>query len=144
MQRDHESTSVEDTRDIAARYAAESTGGAYFVLSGPLGAGKTEFIRGFIRHFDPQARVRSPSFALVYAYTVSAWSIYHFDFYRLTHEDELITIGYQEYIEQPDAITLIEWGEKFPHVVPSHARYVVIADAGAHQRRITVTDTPPW
>jgi tRNA threonylcarbamoyladenosine biosynthesis protein TsaE len=127
---------------VGAECAAGSSPGDCFVLCGALGAGKTEFIRGFIHYFDPSIRVRSPSFSLVYEYRLDSFPVFHFDFYRLTHVDELINVGYSEYVEKTDGIVCIEWGMKFPEVLPRHSTYVTIEDHSPSEREIDISSLP--
>jgi tRNA threonylcarbamoyladenosine biosynthesis protein TsaE len=111
------------TRQAGARLAAEAQPGDVFGLEGELGAGKTELVRGFVSSLNPAAPVRSPSFALVYTYETQKFPIHHFDFYRLNDPDELIEIGFDEYL-RGDAVCLIEWADLFPEFLPPDARRI--------------------
>lgn len=104
----------EDTQQIGAKVAQALHGGAVIFLQGQLGAGKTTFVRGFLRGLGYTGKVKSPSYALVEPYELADRSIYHFDFYRLADANELEHIGLEEYFFAA-AICLIEWPEKaFP------------------------------
>ena len=90
-----------------------------FLVNGPLGAGKTTFIKALCRALGSRDEFSSPTFSIVNEYTLPAGKIYHFDLYRLTREEELLDIGFEEYIdsghycfvEWPDlAVPLIETG----------------------------------
>lgn len=116
-------TSVEMTRQIGARLAAQAQAGDVLGLEGDLGAGKTEFVRGFVASLNENAPVRSPSFALVYTYQTPRFPVHHFDFYRLSDPEELLEIGFDEYL-RGDAVCLIEWSDLFPDVLPSNARRI--------------------
>ncbi|MBD3321828.1 MAG: tRNA (adenosine(37)-N6)-threonylcarbamoyltransferase complex ATPase subunit type 1 TsaE [Chitinivibrionales bacterium] len=117
------SRSVEETRSIGAAEAKETQPGDIFALIGELGAGKTEFVRGFAACCSPDARVQSPSFTILKIYEAPLFPIYHFDFYRLSHSDELIEIGFADYIDS-DGVCLIEWADKFPGVIPARAKTI--------------------
>src|SRR5579872_2753169 len=82
-----------------------------FFLYGPLGAGKTTFVRGFLRGLDYSGKVKSPSYNLVEIYDLPQKSIVHFDFYRIKNPQELDFLGIQEYWHSK-AIFLIEWPEQ--------------------------------
>jgi len=86
-------------------------------LHGQLGAGKTTFVRGFLRGLGYQGKVKSPSYTLVENYDIQSKSIFHFDFYRIQDPQELDFIGVQDYW-QPSSIFLIEWPEKAAALLP--------------------------
>ena len=88
----------------------------FIALYGDLGVGKTAFVRGFTKVFSA-ARVKSPTFALVNEYRGEKLSVFHFDMYRITDEDELYSIGFFDYPER-GGICLVEWSENIPFALP--------------------------
>ena len=86
-------------------------------MYGDLGVGKTAFIRGFTSVIAPTARVKSPTFALVNEYKGSSLSVFHFDMYRITDEDELWSIGFYDYLDR-NGFCLVEWSENIPYALP--------------------------
>ena len=89
------------------------------VLRGELGAGKTTLVKGiaeFLGAADPE-EVTSPTFTLIHEYQGRKLRLYHLDLYRLETERELLTLGLDEIAAEPDALVLVEWGEKFPSIV---------------------------
>lgn len=129
------SQSVAETRALGARLAAQAAPGETYALIGELGCGKTEFVRGFVAALNPSAIVRSPSFSLVNTYNASSFKVHHFDFYRLNEADELIEIGYEEYIGG-NAVCMIEWADMFPEVLPANARHMTFTAEKEDVRRI--------
>ncbi len=89
------------------------------VLRGDLGAGKTTLVKGIAAALGAAEAdaVTSPTFTLVHAYTGAKVNLYHLDLYRLETERELLTVGLEEMAAEPDALVLVEWGEKFASVV---------------------------
>ena len=89
------------------------------VLRGDLGAGKTTLVKGIASALGAAEAedVTSPTFTLVHEYVGPKVRLYHLDLYRLETERELLTLGLEEMVEQPDALVLVEWGEKFSSVV---------------------------
>jgi tRNA threonylcarbamoyladenosine biosynthesis protein TsaE len=89
------------------------------VLRGNLGAGKTTLVKGIATALGAAEaeEVTSPTFTLVHEYKGPKVRLFHLDLYRLETERELLTLGLDEIAEEPDALVLVEWGEKFPSVV---------------------------
>jgi len=89
------------------------------ILRGQVGAGKTTLVKGIAAALDAAAEedVTSPTFTLVHEYAGPAVYLYHLDLYRIETERELATLGIDEMASQPDALVLIEWGERFESIV---------------------------
>jgi len=131
--------SVEETRLVGAKIAEMAQWGDIYALSGELGTGKTEFVRGFVHSIVPDIIVRSPSFSILNIYETPRFPIYHLDFYRLNDPGELIEIGFAEYMGG-DGVCLIEWGTMFPEVLPSETKIIRFWDDGDSVRRIEMED----
>jgi tRNA threonylcarbamoyladenosine biosynthesis protein TsaE len=128
-------------RALAERLLSDATLPRFVALYGDLGVGKTAFVRGFTSYISPTATVRSPTFALVNEYRGTPLSVFHFDMYRIESEDDLISIGYDDYLTRR-GICLTEWSEKIEGELPEERFSVLIEKLGAevpNERRITIT-----
>ena len=106
-----------DCQLFAEQVANLSTTPMAIALSGTLGAGKTQWTRFFAIALGAQpASVSSPTFMLVHQYD-SQPPIYHLDAYRIGDEDEMLELGIEEMLDA-DAITVVEWADRFPRLLP--------------------------
>lgn len=110
------SSSEADTILIADEFAKILKRGMIIILNGDLGAGKTFFIKQVLLKFKI-TNTNSPTFAIVNEYTGNQ-TFYHFDFYRINKENELLDIGIEDYFNDEQSIIFIEWGNLFPQVIP--------------------------
>lgn len=129
--------SVNATRALGAHIAAAAETGQCFALEGELGAGKTEFVRGFVAALNPRAAVKSPSFSICNIYETEKYPVYHFDFYRLSGAAELGETGFDEYVSG-GGVCLIEWGTRFPKVLPPNTKIIKFRDRGNGVREIEI------
>ena len=110
------SKTEKDTINFAKTYAKSLKNGDILLLDGDLGAGKTVFVKGLVQALSTKNIVAvSPTFTIVNEYDTNP-KIYHFDFYRIKSEDELVAIGIEEYL-YGDGICVIEWPERAPNIV---------------------------
>ena len=110
--------------DLAKRLLNEPSLPRYIALYGDLGVGKTAFTRGVANVLCPGAAVRSPTFALVNEYRGQV-PMFHFDMYRITGEDDLYSIGYDDYLMR-EGVILVEWSENIPFALPDEFLRVTI------------------
>jgi tRNA threonylcarbamoyladenosine biosynthesis protein TsaE len=110
------------------------------VLRGNLGAGKTTLVKGIAAAVGAAEaeEVTSPTFTLVHEYRGPKVRLFHLDLYRLETERELLTLGLDEMTEEPDALVLVEWGEKFPSVVERADGEIAIEHLGGDERLFLV------
>lgn len=109
--------SEQDTIDLADKFSGFLKPGDVVALNGELGAGKTFFIKHLLKNFGIDY-VNSPTFSIVNEYS-GTFYINHFDFYRINRLEELYDIGFEEYLIRENAVTLIEWADMLPEVLPS-------------------------
>jgi tRNA threonylcarbamoyladenosine biosynthesis protein TsaE len=108
-------------------------------LVGPLGAGKTQLVKGMAvgnALGDPK-KVTSPTFTLVHEYP-GRLQLYHVDAYRLQRSEELAALGFEEWI-RPDATVVIEWADRVYAVIPDDRLWVELEVTGPTTRRMTFT-----
>jgi tRNA threonylcarbamoyladenosine biosynthesis protein TsaE len=108
--------------------------GSVVALSGELGSGKTQFVKGLASGLGFVGEVTSPTFTLIHEYIGGRLPIYHFDFYRLENEEEALQLGLEEYL-RGDGVCVIEWAGKFPPLIPSDARWYNLS-IGADDTRL--------
>ena len=117
---------------MAKQMTQDRTLPPFIALYGDLGVGKTAFVRGFASVISPAAAVRSPTFALVNEYRAKPLSLFHFDMYRITDEDDLYSIGFYDYLDRA-GICLVEWSENIPYALPERYIRVEIQKNNAEQ-----------
>lgn len=108
------------------------------VLSGDLGAGKTQFAKGFAAGLGVDDEITSPTFNILFEYVGDELPLLHFDLYRLDEEDELTDIDFFGLLES-GAVCLVEWGDKFPAAMPDERVDVQITVADDETRAIAIT-----
>lgn len=108
------------------------------LLRGDLGAGKTTLVKGMAVAAGAAEKddVASPTFTLVHEYTGRALRLFHLDLYRLEKESELDALGIWEMLEQPDALVLVEWGERFPPLVARADAEVLMENGDTETERL--------
>lgn len=90
---------------------------AYIELRGPLGAGKTTFVRHLLRALGVAGRIKSPTFAVLEPYALPGLAIFHFDFYRFDDPREWVDAGFRDIFAAP-GLKLAEWPEKAAGMLP--------------------------
>lgn len=132
------SQSEEETFQIGINLAKTLNKGAAVSLEGDLGTGKTALAKGIARGLGIAEPITSPTFTIVNTYE-GIFMLHHFDIYRLNDEDELYAIGWEEYFDG-EAVCLVEWGDRFPHMLPEPFIRIKIERNPAHfdERRIRV------
>ena len=136
--------SPEETEAVGASLARLLEGDkacpTFIAMYGDLGVGKTAFVRGMASVMAPGRGVRSPTFSLVNEYrTAGRRPLFHFDMYRIESEDDLYSIGFEDY---PDAgYCVAEWCEKIPFALPDVYLEVRIEKCPPEvdKRRITIS-----
>ncbi len=121
---------------LGATLAADLGAGSVLALVGGLGAGKTRMVKGLARAAGFGGEVTSPTFSLLHEYRGGSLPVFHFDLYRLKESDELLSIGWDEILDD-QGIVIVEWADLFPDLLPPETRWLdfeVLPDGG---RRVT-------
>lgn len=130
----------EETRALGAELGRRLFAGAVVALHGPLGAGKTTFVKGVARGLEAEEEdVTSPTFVLLQIYE-GRLPIYHFDAYRLEEAKELSAIGAEEYL-WGDGVSLLEWAERATPILPPDRLEVTIEIPEPDTRRFRFEPT---
>jgi tRNA threonylcarbamoyladenosine biosynthesis protein TsaE len=142
----HEFTSRSgaETVEVGRKLASLLNPPQFLLLRGDLGAGKTTLVKGIAEALDAAEadEVTSPTFTLVHEYDGTregkTVKLFHLDVYRLEGERQLETLGLDELLT-PDALVLVEWGEKFKSIRKRATGEIEITSTGGDARKITVT-----
>jgi len=128
----------EETIELGRRIAATLPKRAVVLLIGNLGAGKTTLAKGIVSALcaaDPEDVV-SPTFTLIHEY--GEGRVYHIDLYRLDRAEEAATLGLDEIFDR-ESVVLIEWGERFPQLLPDDRIEIQIEPVSEDSRCIEIT-----
>jgi tRNA threonylcarbamoyladenosine biosynthesis protein TsaE len=105
------SHSPAETESLGEKFGRGAQRGLVIALSGDLGVGKTQFVKGLARGLGISARVHSPTFTLVNEYGGGRLKLFHLDLYRLETREQILSAGVEEFLS-PDGVSVIEWAEK--------------------------------
>ena len=140
------------TESLGERWGRAAQRGLVLALSGDLGAGKTQLVKGLARGLGVTARVHSPTFTLVNEYGGGRLKLFHLDLYRLETPAQILSAGIAEFLS-PDGVAVIEWAERMfagehststiqhpPSHWPANVRRVQIEIVSETERKITYDD----
>ncbi len=137
------SHSPSDTEALGNEWGRTAASGLVIGLSGDLGAGKTQLVKGLARGLGVPGRVHSPSFTLVNVYAGGRLTLFHLDLYRLDSARQVIDAGLEEYLS-PEGVTVIEWAERWfgNELLGSAGRQLTTrTDSGGHLRVVQIETT---
>jgi tRNA threonylcarbamoyladenosine biosynthesis protein TsaE len=129
------SNSPAETEAIGRRLAEEIGVGSVLALKGDLGSGKTVFVKGLVAGLGSRADVTSPTFTIVHEYRGGRVPVYHFDFFRLEKRESVAPLGLDDYFFG-DGLSVIEWANRFPELIPHQARWILFEIKSGNQRAI--------
>jgi tRNA threonylcarbamoyladenosine biosynthesis protein TsaE len=136
-------SSEAECADFAAQLAARPRlADAFIALDGPLGAGKTTFVRHLLRALGVPGRIKSPTYALLEPYDVGGRSISHIDLYRFDDPREWIDAGLRDVFASP-GLKLVEWPGHAGTLLPTADLWLQIEPLADERRRVTVHARTP-
>ena len=146
MTQEYQTTSEEMTLDMGANLAKLLSNGTVVALVGDLGCGKTVLARGIARGLGITEAVTSPTFTVAQEYRrPNGDYLYHLDMYRITDENAALAFGIDEFLFQPNAITLIEWPEQIAGLLDDERlRTIRFRHLGEDRRGITLVNWPTF
>ena len=131
------SNSVAATERFGREFAEKLKKSSVLGLKGDLGSGKTHFVKGLVLGLGSAVEVTSPTFTLVHEYRDARLPVYHFDFFRVENRRSAERLGLDDYFFG-DGVSVIEWADKFPELLPADAIWVSFATRSENSREITV------
>ena len=126
---------VGQTLALAKTFAAELKPGDVVCLEGDLGSGKTTFTQGVAAALGAKRPVTSPTFCLVVEHPTERFLLVHMDLYRLHDEDDVLSIGWEDYLSR-GAVLFVEWPDRAGDLVPASARHVRFSHGESEDSRV--------
>lgn len=143
---EYHSYSPEETQAKGAEFGQTLKPGTLVTFQGDLGAGKTTFIQGLLAVCGADRPYVSPTFVLMKEYNLETPTstgirrIYHADAYRIERPEEFQTIGFLEWLEDPEGVVILEWPERIRNLLASRRTEIVIGLEGESDRRIEIKE----
>jgi len=133
-----EVNSTEELAYAAQQFVMMTQGHKKFAFYGPMGSGKTTFIKAICKELGATSLVTSPTFSLVNEYNTDHESVlYHFDLYRINSIEELYDLGFEEYF-YGNQYVFIEWAEKAEELLPDPVIRITLQEITPEKRLISV------
>ena len=124
-----------ETREFGKSLGEKVIAGHVIALIGDLGTGKTALTKYIAEGLSVKEEVTSPTFTIINEYKSGRLPLYHFDAYRLTGEEDMRALGYEEYF-YGDGVTVVEWADKVSGIIPKESTVVRIAYGASEFERI--------
>ena len=127
----------EGTQKLGEELGRRLPAGSVVALTGELGSGKTTLVQGIGKGLGIPCLIKSPSFVIIHEYSGSV-PLYHFDLYRIAHQEEIISLGYEEYFYQKKGIVVIEWAEKIEDLLPPEYLRIELEIVDLSKRKVAL------
>jgi tRNA threonylcarbamoyladenosine biosynthesis protein TsaE len=133
--------------DLAKKFLKTKKGPLIFALMGPLGSGKTTFLKGFSRVLGIKEEILSPTFVIMKRFKLRKKTkpldyrfrnFYHLDCFRIKKEKEIVGLGFKKIISDPKNILVIEWAEKIKNLLPKKTIFLKFKMVGLKKRKISL------
>jgi len=133
--------SSDETEALGATIGSLLQPGSFLALRGDLGGGKTCLTRGVVASLAPQSAhlVASPTYAIMNCYPGNT-PVYHFDFYRLSGDDDIAELGFEEYF-YGDGVCVVEWSERLVELMPPDVLTLLFEYSGDDRRLVSITSS---
>ena len=135
-------SSPKETQALACRFSQFLKGGEIIFLRGPIGAGKTIFVKGLAAALGVKSSPTSASFSLMKRYANRNYTLFHIDLFRLT-EGEVFNLGFEEMLEDEKAIILAEWPDPVASMMPQDRLEMDFILRGGDERQIVLHSFGP-
>ena len=137
----HITLSPAETIELAAQLVHKVKNGQILALSGDLGTGKTHFVKGLALGLGIKQTINSPTFVVLKKYPLpkphgQIKYLIHLDCYRLNSAEELLDLGWDEFINDPTNLVVVEWAEKIKSALPTKARWIKFKSLSENKRQI--------
>lgn len=129
MKKTHHSKNLEETEELAQRVARwivkqkPNQKALVLALTGKLGSGKTTFVQDLAQSLGVEEKILSPTFVILKKFDLPSLNFetfYHVDCYRIEDPEELLKLGFEEIVQDPQNVVVIEWADKVKSTLPSH------------------------
>jgi len=139
------SNSPEETQALAKKLLATFPRIKVICLRGPLGSGKTCFVKGIGQELGlEETQIKSPTFIIFRKSKIKNKKFlyfYHFDVYRINSEKEILNLGWKEIISNPENIVLVEWADKIEKILPKNSVKINFKHLKGDKREIEIAET---
>jgi tRNA threonylcarbamoyladenosine biosynthesis protein TsaE len=125
-----------ETEALGEQWGRDAANGLVIALTGDLGAGKTQLVKGIARGLGIESGVHSPTFTFLNEYRGGRLTLFHLDLYRLETRQQIIGAGLEDYFYRPDGIAVIEWAERWFGQAPSSE--VGVQGRAGNYRRVQI------
>jgi len=147
MQKKYITNSSGQTKKLGEKLAKEiskfqSKKSAFVIgLEGELGSGKTTFLQGFAKGLGIKEKILSPTFVLMKKFQIPKFrNFYHIDCYRIQKPKELLDLGFEEIISNPENIVVIEWADRMRKIIPKNTIWLKFEFVDEKKRKITINN----
>ena len=134
----YECQSPEEMHAFGVELAEKLVPGSVVGLMGPMGAGKTQLVKGIALGMGHEGEVTSPTFTLLHEYRGGRVPVFHFDFYRVGQERELLELGWDEMVDE--GVVVAEWADLYPGLMPREVMWLVIEHLEGGGRRVSTRE----